>query len=170
MTNLRKYAGPEVPAVILTNKFDLVEEDLKSVLNAHKELAGLGCKILSASDKTGHNVEKAFEILVDAMLTDDWFSPDKKEDPVSMPKKFTNVHSLLDYMMMRFCAAMGDQEMGMYIFRKQFSDKEIDFYNITKDSAKRIIEPLVKIISEVMGAKIAKELQQDLMRAHSRCK
>jgi small GTP-binding protein len=168
LSNLRKHAGPKVPAVILTNKFDLVEGDPENVVNTHIELKTLGCRILVTSAKTGHNVEEAFRILVDAMLTDLSNPAQPKQDFLQLPEQFGSGPELLDYLSMRFCMAVGDQEIGMYILRKQLSDMNIDFQKITKDQTKDLIVPLVKVIEDLMGKDAAREFRKDLIRALSR--
>jgi small GTP-binding protein len=169
LSNFRKYAGPGVPAVILTNKFDLMEADPKVILAIHKKLKTLGCKILSTSAKTGHNVEKAFSILVDAMLTNGSKTTETQTNFLEMPERFENPSALLDYIALRFSHVIGDQEMGMYILRKQVADENIDFNKISKEEVRELIKPLIKVITDLIGEEAAKELRQDLIRALQRC-
>jgi Ras-related protein Rab-6A len=168
LSDLRRHAGPKVPAVILTNKFDLVEADPRKVIKAHVELKTHGCRILQTSAKTGHNVENAFQILVDAILMDISNPAVPRPDFLKLPEKFNSGPELLDYISIRFCMALGDQEMGMYILRKQLADMKIDFQKITREEAKNLIVHLIKVIEEILGVGLAKEFRKDLIKAHSR--
>lgn len=169
LKNLRTYAGNGVPAVVLTNKFDLIEEDPKKAIKIHKKLKTLGCRILTTSAKTGFNVEKAFKVLVDAMLYEgSAYAGEKEEEPV-MPKKFNNPIEVLDYISIRFSWVIGDQEMGMYILRKQVSDEGIDFLKLTLQDLKKLFKPLVKVVYDLRGEETGKEFRKDLIRAHNRC-
>jgi len=169
LTDLRKHAGPKIPAVILTNKFDLVEADPARVITAHRELKTLGCRILTTSAKTGYNVEKAFEVLMDAMLTDGTGTAPVESDFLKLPEQFNSGPELLDYLSLRFCMSVGDQEMGMYILRKQLADMKIDFQKITGEDITNLIVPLVKVIEDLMGKDSAREFRKDLIRAKSKC-
>ncbi|MCK5559673.1 MAG: GTP-binding protein [Thermoplasmata archaeon] len=168
VSNLYEYAGQEVPVVILINKYDLAEANPDAVESVKKTLEAQKCSIFTTSAKTGHNVEQAFQTLAESIASDEPVVIKPNFELGVVPEKFENPSELLDYITIRFCEAMDDQEMAMYIVRKQLADAGIDFQQFDEESAKRLIERLASLLVGYKGEENARGLKMDLMKAFHR--
>lgn len=169
ISNFRKVAGEEVPVKVLANKCDLTEDNKRALVKLNTVLKDVGGNIYLTSAKTGENVEEAFKTLAEDVSK----VPVKDRDPEAViqdyPPSFDDPTDFLDYMIMRFCEALGDHEMGMHMVRKQVADSGINFKRVTRDEVKNLIEPLVTKISHFKDNEVARKLRTDLMKASNRC-
>ncbi len=173
--NFRKHAGEDKPVTVLANKHDLSEENKEIVNNIQESMKRLGVSFYLTSAKTGENVEEAFTQMANSLVSGGAKKPSGSEEPQEssktngIPDQFENTGELLDYIMMRFCDALGDHEMGMHIVRKQVTKENIDFHNITQSQARKIVDELVPILGEFKGSEMARNLKHELNKACARC-
>ncbi|UCH88821.1 MAG: GTP-binding protein [Thermoplasmata archaeon] len=169
IANLRKYTNPDIPIIIMVNKIDLAGNNRSYMSKIEMILENLDYPILTTSAKTGQYIETGFERLAKAIV------PIKVSEKVSdvklttMPESFENPLDFLDYITMRFSQSLGDDEMGMHMMRTQVEAEGIDFRRLTKEDARRLIDRLVKMASNIKGEAVAKPLRNDFMRAFNRC-
>jgi small GTP-binding protein len=168
----KKYAGDNVPIIALGNKSDLIESG-----NAYGESCGLIFKemnipFIMTSAKTGVKVEESFGLLADEIFKFRSVTIDSSPNPnlLFMPDRLFSASELLDFMVVKFCDVLGDEEMGMFMVRKQVETKKIDFNHITKDEAEDLIEPLTSLIGQFKGQEKATELRMEFAKASERCK
>ncbi len=124
ITNFRKHAGEDKPVTVLANKHDLTEENNEEIKNIQKSMKKLGVSFYLTSAKTGENVEKAFSQMANTLVgreLSDSDEPQESSKTNGIPDKFDSTGELLDYIVMRFCDALGDHEMNAYC--KKTSDK-----------------------------------------------
>ncbi len=168
ISNLYEFAGGDVPLVILTNKYDLAQSNPDALASVKKILEVQNCSIFPTSAKTGDNVEQAFQTIAESIASDEQIVVKPNFELGAVPENFENPSALLDYITIRFCEAMDDQEMAMYIVRKQLTDAGIDFQQFDEEGAKRLIERLVSLLTGYKGEENARGLQMDLMKAYWR--
>jgi predicted GTPase len=172
VNNFREYAGQDVPVSIIVNKTDLAAQNKEAIKSIKSSLDKLGLPIYMTSAKTGDNVEKAFsdmafEIAKHGRVVTEADEPSAHTNGV--PEQFDSPQVLLDYVMMRFCDALGDQELGMHIVRKQISNLNIEFQAITANQARVLAANLVPVIAEFKGEEQANHLKHELKKACDRC-
>jgi len=69
MSEVEKYAGPEVQVMVLANKSDLPEEDLEVTDEEIKRFEQeAGRKVVKCSAKTGEKVDDSFLELTKALI------------------------------------------------------------------------------------------------------
>ena len=168
MLEFLEFAEKDVPVVCLVNKFDLAEANPDAVASVKRTVESYGYPIYTTSAKTGYNVENAFKTLAEAIATDKPKVTETGVNLVEIPEAFENPSEFLDYITIRFCTALDDQEMGMHIIRKQVADEGIDFQNLTEDGAKNLTERLVSIVIGSKGDEAAHMLRMDLNKAYWR--
>jgi small GTP-binding protein len=166
ISNLYEYAGKKIPVIILTNKIDLAESKLNFVNNIKTILDDNQYPVYPTSAKTGRNVEMVFRTLAESILNNGKVKIKKQLQQITLLDDIKDESSLLDYIMIRFCEAMDDQEFAMHIVRKQLADEGIDFQELELDDAKRLIERLAKLYEGFKGMDAARWLKMDLMKAY----
>lgn len=169
INNLFKYSRGQVPVVILANKDDLVNKNLKFASKIRSMLEHLNYPILTTSAKSGFNVELAFQTLGEQVIENPIRGPKTVVDLVAMPEIFENPHALMDYFTVRFANIFGDEEIGMHMIRTQIEAEGINFRNLTSDDALKMIDRLVDLVSNMRGEDEAKALRKDYKRAYNRC-
>ena len=152
--------------IILTNKFDLAQTRLDIVDNVKTILGNHQYPVYPTSAKTGHNVEMVFQTLAESILNNGQMVIKPDFQQLKPLENIDDPSSLLDYIMMRFCEAMDDQEFAMHIVRKQLADEGIDFQNLEVEDAKKLIERLANLYKEFKGEDDARKLKMDLMKAY----
>jgi small GTP-binding protein len=168
ISNLFEFAGKEVPVIILTNKFDLAQTQLNIVDNVKTILGNHQYPVYPTSAKTGHNVEMVFQTLAESILNNGQMVLKPDFQQLKPTENIDDTSSLLDYIMMRFCEAMDDQEFAMHIVRKQMADEGIDFQDLELEDAKKLIERLADLYEGFKGEDGARRLKMDLMKAYWR--
>ena len=175
ISDFRKHAGEDKPITVLANKHDLSDDNEEIVKNIQKSMERLGVSFYLTSAKTGENVEKAFSQMANSIVgelsTEAAYSDEPDPSPITngIPDKFETPRELLDYIMMRFCDALGDHELGMHIVRKQVTNENVDFHYITQSQARKIVSNLIPIMNEFKGPDMARTLKQELNKACERC-
>ena len=168
--NLRSVAGKHVPIVILTNKTDLLGEN-PSYLEQIESLAEKHCcSLFETSAKTGTNVEDAFKVMANAITMNasgdatEVQSSGISEEPGDI---FTSTE-FLDYMTVRFCEILGDEEMGMHIIRKQVKDEGLDFRAFTESQARTLVLKLVPLMENLNGVEKSRQFHKDMIKSLER--
>jgi len=169
VSSFREVAGKEAPVTVLANKCDLTDDNRGRLVKLNSMLRDLGGQVYLTSAKTGENVEQAFKELANEIGKSPDLALNNGSVTQDYPPSFDDPSDFLDYMIMRFCEALGDHDMGMHMVRKQVSDSGINFRNASKEEVKSLIEPLVEKISHFKGNEVARRLKTDLMRASNRC-
>ncbi len=186
--NFHTYSKENAPVVILANKFDLIDgKDGEDMVK--ERCQDLDYQILTTSAKTGYNVEEGFKELAKSVLHSSSSSSDSKRTKGSddrilrgqipeeregdgrageIPECFSNSSELIDFTMNRFCDVLGDEEMGMYIFRKQVDDMDLDFEELSKSEAKYLMNSLTNIIKDDFGRETARDFKRELLKAYKR--
>jgi len=172
VNNFRDYAGQDVPVSVLVNKTDLAAQNKDTLKSIKISLDKLGLPVYMTSAKTGDNVEKAFSDMARQILKTGRAVPEAEApSPTTngVPDQFDSTNMLLDYIMMRFCDALGDHEMAMHIIRKQMSNLQIEFQSMTVNQARVLSANLVPVIQDFKGEEHANNLKHELMKACDRC-
>jgi small GTP-binding protein len=169
VSSFREVAGDNAPVTVLANKCDLTEDNKGQLIRLNSLMRDLGGQVYLTSAKTGENVEEVFKELADDISTTKVEVQSTDDEPQDYPPSFDDPSDFLDYMIMRFCEALGDHDMGMHMVRKQVTDSGINFKSATKEEVKSLIEPLVTKISHFKGNEVARKLRTDLMKASNRC-
>lgn len=168
--NFKIHAGEDKPVTVLANKHDLSDDNREELKNIQESMKRLGVSFYLTSAKTGENVEEAFSQMANTIVGHkNSEEPQDSSKTNGIPDRFENTGELLDYIMMRFCEALGDHEMGMHIVRRQVEKENIDFHNITQSQARKIVDELVPIMNEFKGPDTARNLKQELNKACARC-
>jgi small GTP-binding protein len=168
ITDFKTHAGEDVPVTILANKCDLTEEANKNLMENMEMCKELGASLFLTSAKTGENVEKAFKDLADRIVLMNNIGEGNTFDP-GLPEHFGSASALFDYVVVKFCDALGDQELGMHMIRKQVSDKGINFRRVTKAQVEALIPELVDLLTQFRGRNAATDLKHHLIKAIDRC-
>ncbi|MEW5937580.1 MAG: Rab family GTPase [Candidatus Thermoplasmatota archaeon] len=169
ISTFHRYAKNEAPVIVLANKFDLSEAKPKSATAVHNTLKRLGFQTLSTSAKTGYNVDAVFRVLAEVIAKDEPAVTEESVKKIEMPENFPTPSALLDYLVVRFCESLGDQEMGMHMIRKQVADEGIDFRTATKEEVRRLIERFVSLAGGFKGEMDARALRAEFLKAYNRC-
>jgi len=172
ISNFQQYAGKEAPVTVLVNKSDLTDKNKEEFSLLCGKMGTLDVPVYLTSAKTGENVEDAFTDMANHILN---VKEDKEadNDPGPMSNgamEFGSPAVFLDFVMMRFCDALGDHEFGMHIIRKQVNDNDIDFHKVTKKQIGVLIKDLSSILGNFKGEEIAIKLRAELMNASERCR
>jgi len=169
ITSLREYAG-DVPVTVLANKFDLSNEVNGNYVATKAMLEDMGVEFYMTSAKTGENVEDAFKKLAKNISNGNpelkGTSPHAK---TPLPEKFEKPSELLDYIIIKFCETLGDEEMGMHMIRKRVADSELNINRIKKNELDAMSKHLISIITEFKGKDVASKFNTDLLKAFDRC-
>jgi len=152
----------------LTNKFDLAQNNLDVVENVKTILCNHQHPIYPTSAKSGHNVEMVFQTLAESILNNGQMVIKPGIQDLKTSENIEDPSSLLDYIMIRFCEAMDDQEFAMHIVRKQIADEGIDFQDLELNEARNLIDRLAELYEGFKGIDEARKLKMDLMKAYRR--
>ena len=170
LANIRRYTNKDIPAVIIVNKTDLLDDDKMKLIELEKEFEGLNCKILTTSAKTGENVERAFRILGKKIVLNGNKNKNIITEKLQRNENFSNPRELLDYVTVCFCKTIGDMDMGMHIVRNQIEDEGVEFFKVSNKEMEKVIKRLVKVTSDLKGKQADRELKAELFRAYIRNK
>jgi small GTP-binding protein len=140
----------KVPIVLVANKYDLINQNSFDI-NDLMEVSGLyGAPWITTSAKDGENVEHAFKNLAEQMIRDSLHF-----------EKMNSLIDVLDAMIVDFCEVNGGLEIGMPLFKEEFTKlpganlKEPD-----QPTVESLIEALTNITRSNKGKDIAEFQQQ----------
>ncbi len=171
---LFETSGP-LPLVILANKCDLknkhtfTEEDLEAVARKYKAPSYF------TSAKTGDHVDQAFsgighEMAKVALGIKKAHKPSEEKEDVPAEgsgelDKISSLTDVEDYIIARFCNAMGGQDFAMPIIRQQFKREGMDFRTPELDKIKKISDNLVNVLTDFKSEEDANKLKRDFKKA-----
>jgi hypothetical protein len=113
-------------------------------------------------------VELVFETLAKSIISNGKAIVKPSRSLQSMPESFDSPMALLDYLTIRFCEEMDDQDIAMHMVRKQVKDEGIDFQKFDGNSAKRLIKRLITMHQEFKDENSSRLFKMDLMKAYWR--
>ena len=133
------------PFIIIGNKNDIILEDNKNLLQLNAIASQYKLEPVITSAKSGHGVEEAFSTLGQRTLAT-FDEPDfPRSDEELVP--FTALNPLLqaeDRIVMKFCEAVNDLDLGMTIVRHQFDLAQVDFRYPSKKNLEFVVKRLIK--------------------------
>jgi len=135
----------KVPVIFVGNKFDLID---KNTFNSD-DLIDISCRYgapwITTSAKDGENVEIAFAKLAELMVRDTLHF-----------ERMTSLIDVLDAMIVDFCEVNGGLEIGMPLFKEEFTKiPGASLKEPKKEVVKQLIQSLIKITRDNKGRMIA---------------
>ena len=136
----------KVPIVLVANKYDLVDQNSFDI-NDLMEVSGLyGAPWITTSAKDGENVEHAFKNLAEQMIRDSLHF-----------EKMNSLIDVLDAMIVDFCEVNGGLEIGMPLFKEEFT--KLPGANL-KSPDKSTVESLIEALTNITKSNKGKEFAQ----------
>ncbi len=161
---------PNIPFIIAGNKSDLVAPDCKEIADLRALSWLYGVEPLITSAKTGCGVEDAFTQLGSEVLS---FKPsastrEVRDIDLNREHKSNPYLEVEDKIVVKFCEAINDLNMGMSIVRKQFENANIDFRHASKPNLVQVVNKLVQAGGLVMDKKHLEEFRSYSLNLISR--
>jgi small GTP-binding protein len=135
----------KVPVIFVGNKFDLVDHNEFNTDDLLDISGRYGAPWITTSAKAGENVELVFFKLGELMIKDSLHF-----------EQMNSLIDVLDAMIVDFCEVNGGLEIGMPLFKEEFT--KIPGANLrepNKETVQKLIEALIRITKDNKGREIA---------------
>jgi small GTP-binding protein len=153
---LTEVTGP-IPLIFLANKADLKDQYQFDEAGLEALAKSYGASHLLTSAKSGMNVEKAFKVMGQTILTG---KAPTMARPTTKTVKVKSVPTLIkatDRIIEDFVAVFGDREQAMPIIRQQFATVGIDVRSPTRAGLKQVVKRLENVEKDLKSEEIARK-------------
>jgi small GTP-binding protein len=151
LQNLREWISSlfgaigKVPVIFVGNKFDLIDQRSFNSDSLLEISCRYGAPWITTSAKSGDNVKHAFLKLSQLMIKDSLYF-----------EKMNSLIDVLDAMIVDFCEVNGGLEIGMPLFKEEFSKiPGASLREPNMDVVEQLINALTKITYDNKGREIA---------------